>query len=551
MVEFTYEEQGESRFLVYEKQADDVTDTMSLGMISNNKIAGLVPFVYVQVDDHIYMKYNISGLESLQQHFSETVNKKKLLETLESLADALIRAEDYMLEVSTFILDPAFLYINASTNEVSLVALPIEREGDALVPFLRQLIFGVRYDQSENGNYIAALISFFNTDKPFSIYEFRKLVQELKAENSFMQGSSPKLQTEKPQAQVQPIGGAGQQSGMYGNSAQQPVQQQYQSQGYGGTGYQPQGGMTANDNPTTLLNQQGMQQQSGMQMQTGGGYGQQTYWQQPYQSAAQGNINNTGRGVPYPYEGETQQSKAQPAGKKEKRGLFGKKEKPPKKEKAPKPEKEKKGLFGRKSEKKEAKEDKKEKKQKKQGKDPASANRLSGIPIPGKESYGNAQGGGQPEHYEKREITIPAQDVKIEKHQAPPQNIGETVDLKHFKDETTLLSQTNAAAAPVRQIAPHLYRCRTGEVYWVTKELTRIGRNEAATDICIVGNTIVGRLHAVLYLQNDEFYLQDNHSKNGTYVDGMPLQPGAVSGALRHGTKIVLGDEELEFRMYP
>ena len=56
MMKFTYETQDDSKFLVYEKTTADVIDTMALGMLSNNMIEGIVPFIYAQADDTVYMK---------------------------------------------------------------------------------------------------------------------------------------------------------------------------------------------------------------------------------------------------------------------------------------------------------------------------------------------------------------------------------------------------------------------------------------------------------------------------------------------------------------
>ena len=43
MNSFTYEEQGEKKYLVYEKKTDDKMDHLTLEMMSNNRIDGVVP----------------------------------------------------------------------------------------------------------------------------------------------------------------------------------------------------------------------------------------------------------------------------------------------------------------------------------------------------------------------------------------------------------------------------------------------------------------------------------------------------------------------------
>lgn len=50
-----------------------------------------------------------------------------------------------------------------------------------------------------------------------------------------------------------------------------------------------------------------------------------------------------------------------------------------------------------------------------------------------------------------------------------------------------------------------------------------------------------------MYLRNGEVFIEDNNSKNHTYVDGVRLEPGQPPVKLAHGSKIRLGDEELEF----
>jgi len=51
MLRFTFENQGANTFLVYELKGEDVTDTLVMGMMSNNNIAGLAPMFYTQLND--------------------------------------------------------------------------------------------------------------------------------------------------------------------------------------------------------------------------------------------------------------------------------------------------------------------------------------------------------------------------------------------------------------------------------------------------------------------------------------------------------------------
>ena len=41
---------------------------LTLEMMANNRIEGLIPLNYTQVNDSIYIKYDITGLDSLRKY---------------------------------------------------------------------------------------------------------------------------------------------------------------------------------------------------------------------------------------------------------------------------------------------------------------------------------------------------------------------------------------------------------------------------------------------------------------------------------------------------
>ena len=59
MNKFTTETNGTNTYLVYEITSEDNIDTLSLGMLVNNKINHVIPVVFTQVDSSRYLKYNI------------------------------------------------------------------------------------------------------------------------------------------------------------------------------------------------------------------------------------------------------------------------------------------------------------------------------------------------------------------------------------------------------------------------------------------------------------------------------------------------------------
>ena len=85
-MQFTFETQGSNTFLVYEIQTHEQLDSMTMGMVGNNKLDGVIPFNYTQMDSQRLLKYNVSSRVSLAQYFNGIVNKKRLIGVMESLA---------------------------------------------------------------------------------------------------------------------------------------------------------------------------------------------------------------------------------------------------------------------------------------------------------------------------------------------------------------------------------------------------------------------------------------------------------------------------------
>ena len=67
---FKYENQESNTYLVYEVGENEQLDSMSLGMLTNNRITGLAPMLFTQMNMSKYLKYNVTSKVSLQSFFS-------------------------------------------------------------------------------------------------------------------------------------------------------------------------------------------------------------------------------------------------------------------------------------------------------------------------------------------------------------------------------------------------------------------------------------------------------------------------------------------------
>lgn len=70
-----------------------------------------------------------------------------------------------------------------------------------------------------------------------------------------------------------------------------------------------------------------------------------------------------------------------------------------------------------------------------------------------------------------------------------------------------------------------LVRLETQETFPITENVTRIGRKKTTAEICLKGNPTLGREHCRILYREGKYYLEDNHSTNGTWLNGIALEP--------------------------
>ncbi len=118
-----------------------------------------------------------------------------------------------------------------------------------------------------------------------------------------------------------------------------------------------------------------------------------------------------------------------------------------------------------------------------------------------------------------------------------------------FADETVAVPEDTGAFTTgfINAVTARLVDMQSHESYNMTGEVMTIGKSSKA-DCQISGDTTISRMHAVISLRGHEFYLKDNGSLNGTFINGVPVKPGQEI-YLRNGDMIRLSDKELMFEV--
>ncbi len=531
----SFENRGVNTYLVYAVNGTDELDTMSLGMLTNNRIPGFAAASYMQMDNDMFIKYNVSAKVSAKQLFSGPVNKKRLLGVLRGVVDAMLNAEEYMLDQQSILLDLDYIFADVSTCAAELICLPILNLQEQQLPvemFFKNLLFTTQFDQTENCDHVAQLINYLNRNPVLSLADFKELLDELSgaAKPATYSGQQPVAEQPKvqpaPVTQVNPV------------QRTNPVVQQ-----------QPVVSSTpVNTTPAVTATPSKSVGTMPLDIPQGG-------MQIP-------NAKPAPEAKPQSAEGEKEISwfylmqhynkenaalyKAQQDAKKNKKN-----------EAAPaKAAKQKPAPVAT------------PKQQPNPGYAIPGQQGSSSFAIPGQsatvtpvnqqpkqpvqQKVVSSQPAQQP--VQQQVIQQPVQQQVIQQQpvqQVVPNmgaqlNFGETMVLDAGAiGETMDLSAYMAA----NQSSPHLIRVKNNERIPLNKSPFHIGKERSYADYFVGDNTAISRSHADIYNRNGEFFVVDTNSKNHTYVNGAMITSN-VETKLNHGDKVRLANEDFEFKMY-
>lgn len=558
---FTYENQGNNTYLVYKIGASDNVDTMSLGMITNNKIDGIVPTLFTQSDTDRFIKYNISAKVSAKEFLSGVVNKKRLLGVFISVLKAIKSTEEYMIDARSLLIDLEHIYVDVSKCDAMLVCLPLVRQNESVnIPmFFKQIMFSTQFDQNENCDYVAQIINYLNSTPVFSVDAFEKLLMDIDADNLNIAASKAV---------------AGQ---------QKPVQPQSQSQSQQPKPMQPAMNQLKNTQVQTNMPSQGkMQSQRETQSANNVVQPNQVNFAVPNMNPQnQNRINNNvqmGTNISGTYVETTSEKQM---------SMFGL---------LTHYSKENKQIYERQKAQRKAQKEAEKNGAAMPGQNVKASNTSFAIPgqppqqrpqpaqpqtvMPQQPQQQFAQPqrqftqSNQPQRQFAQPQPMPqAQQKPVQQVQpqpvqnqntntgmtgnpsVPPQilenmtkagNFGETTVLGVGSEagETTVLGASQAQI-----IKPYLLRIKNNERIELNKPVFRIGKERSYVDYFVSDNTAVSRSHANIINKDNEFYIVDTNSTNHTYVNGSMIQSN-VETKIEHGTKIRLANEDFEFFMY-
>ena len=487
---FTYETVGTITFLTYVAQKEEL-DEFSMKMLEHNEIEGLLPFSAIQENRMRKIRYAITSYEILESYICRPLSLEKILNILESISQAAIELEEYMLYSEGIVLDPSYMYTEIASGRTRMIYLPLklDKKQDVFA-FLKELLGRMQYETPESAVCILKIINEINSGRIAGIEQFLEAVREAKRE-----GNAGRKQTaSRPVFRQEPY-----------EEVTQPVCQMPQ------TGNSPTGAVSAPG-----LNQRDKQPTP----------------------------------VVLPSEKEEPENKGQG-----KFGLFGAGKKPKKEEKKKEEKKKKQkdepkpitpgfALPGMETPPIPAVPPLANQPQTAPPivrQEPAAEKKgFFSLNLKKKEKSAPAA------EIPKEQTAAPQPFYGTIPQQVPPSgarlDFGRTI-LEEPDNEVTVVEGYEEQGPKIA----YLLRRSNGQKMYIEQDVTRIGRESAYVDFYIGDNLRVGRSHAEIIRKGDIYYIKDNHSKNHTYVNDH-MVTGDEMVPLKHGDIVMLANEILEYR---
>lgn len=171
MREMSFNTQGSTTYLVLKLEPADELDRLAVGMITNNKIPGLLSVSPRRVNRDSYLYYSISSLTPLTSAYGALSNDKRLLLFLRSLCRLAMECHEYLLDEEGLILSPEHVYIQMSTCEIQVPYLPVMQGRSDVTPyqFVRSLVLKVSSSFSPDSKLLPVLYRMVLTEEQFSL----------------------------------------------------------------------------------------------------------------------------------------------------------------------------------------------------------------------------------------------------------------------------------------------------------------------------------------------------------------------------------------------
>jgi hypothetical protein len=578
------------RFLTFNIDNDASLDEELLDFIEDEEPKGIVPVIFEEGEEFDTFSYNITDKIHLCELSNQEINAEMVLRVLHSLVASLIDMAEYRIPLSYLVLHRDYIYVD-SDYRIEFICIPVEemQEEVDINSFLRAFLASLRYELSENCNYVAKLLSYVNNTAMFNLRNMVTLVEELMEDMDIALPEEDSTEIYVDYQEVMEEAEELEEAEEEKDAAEEPeVSEELEELEE----------EAESEDEEDVLEEDTVEdeQEESVEDEISSDEEEETEEEQEEEPVAQKPSKKSAFSLrePEPEEEEEEEItekrigfdveedetlEEEPEEELEEDEILEEEDEPEETdedevEEVEEPEEE--DFENSETEEDSSQESEPEEVEEEKEKTPKKTlfktkeTTVTGVVIEDEldEFLAEKEREDQISHFEDNGLKIKKnikvnrasivkntqEELKAEEEEAKAEE--ENVDEEEEEEvvSTSILSQTLGAtgilkgATTVPKVNPYLIRTNTKERVMITKQNFKIGKASMGVDYTVKGNGAVSRTHAIITNKDGVYYIKDNKSTNHTYVNNKLVEDGE-SELLTHDCKIVLGDEEFTFKL--
>lgn len=166
--------------LIYNVDQNEKIDNVSIGMMRNNDIKGLLPIDIIMHDSMTEFKYKTEKLKNLDEYLSEELTKEDLLDVFENICKAVKDIEEYMLGEAQLILENKYIFTDNGNIKMMLLPLYNRRNNLSIYEFFKNLLLYMMVKNNKAANFAADISRQLSDEESFSCNKFLQLISQIK-----------------------------------------------------------------------------------------------------------------------------------------------------------------------------------------------------------------------------------------------------------------------------------------------------------------------------------------------------------------------------------
>ena len=183
----------------YQIQQGEMMDGLVLKQCKEGTLSGILSMGAAYEDGHNYMYAYVDDRESMDQALKDVVTRKQILVSFENIVSAMAQMEEKGINLNYVVLDTRYIYQKEQAG-VEIICMPgklaAELDTDMITAFFRNILANAVYLNSEDGDYVAKLLSALNRE-----FELKSFLRQI---HGLMMDAGISIEEEKPAPVAEP-----------------------------------------------------------------------------------------------------------------------------------------------------------------------------------------------------------------------------------------------------------------------------------------------------------------------------------------------------------